>query len=72
MSASMVNDYIAMVTQAWPQMIVYGVIDYITDFMVYPSFAGIGGWNARYLASGLNFAAKVNVPAIDVASIMKK
>lgn len=65
--STMLNDYIATVIQSWPQMLVYGLLDYVTDFMIYPSIAGMGGWNARYLASGINFSAKKNVPIIDIS-----
>ena len=51
------------VLNAWPKWFVYGAIDYVDDYIIYPTFYGIIGDFGRYLGKGLEFQMKMSVPA---------
>lgn len=62
-TASATGGYVEAVLRSWPKMLVYGLIDLATETVLLPSAYSALGPNARYVASGVSFAAKQNVPA---------
>jgi len=56
------TDYVMTVLNAWPKMLACAGVDYLADYTILTALYPIFGDNARYIASGMAFEAKLNIP----------
>lgn len=64
-------DYLTRIITSWGNIIAYGALDYIAEYMVGPAITPIvGTMPGRYLTTGALFSAKVNLPANVTSTIV--